>query len=1133
MARQTKEIVSALALLLLSGSLAAAVVEHHAERVTPPYHSIAVSLNRRAPEQRPAAKTPIRIASRALSATPDSVMKAGAASAALTLKSRFVVQIWPILKAADHNCVGCHGASNPSSLHFTSSAADNYQSLLDHGYLSPTNPTGILTRVSAKSKDLLMPPAPEKPLSAAEIRTIQTFENDLEAVRKASGGASMDERFPAALLTPYHGKRYSGGPDNTFLTYFQLKGKIQSIFGDNWQRNGDDLFERYIDLFGGADFHLRFHESSQPTAEYLAGVDLLSRDVASRSYLTASGPFAGWPEAVPAPRSAQPSTLYRHLISQLFERVVFRPPSDSEIQSSYRLMQGIYKAAPKLAARPDSLNFTLTVTDPNGLATSQNFTIPVSTEPYGEYQQYVDETAVPAGSNSPILSASLTEPLLLKKDDAGQQLLINNGDTDGDVSIAGVTLTGPLPSQAKRQILVSDPSVTLDGAWEQKMAGKTVCYDDAGQNKGSSTVTFPLSVPATGRYRVSLEWRKGNAADNASAVLVQVLAHSPTHLAMKTVPALPPPGEARFIVDETVDNVAFHDLKTRFRFAGPGDGVEISNAGTRRRVVADAVRLVPDKGDPLVLTGNKADGHEKWEVFKAGEFGAYNTTGPVLYDDGNKDKGKLSLLYRPATLTAGFNPADYYRVEVGVPGHVDNETAAPVIVHASASSPIVQVSYPVQAHVGATVYLDASRSYNLQRTPLHYTWSQTGGPRARLIGDMHGSRVQFQAPALQPQQAAWEGLCAALIRSPDFLFSRPVSLAVEKNPAIRRRLQLVKIAQDLVARTPSPEELKELAQGASLHSFVDKYLASQEFRTFYMRRIRLYLESHGSVVDDEPVRLWCYIAFHNLPFQQILTADYTVNPQFQKESRPAYYGHTGLLLMKGFVQGKPSLPHFNYAAQVCEKFLGKVFEVPPDIVKMRVGSTAASTTNPNTVCYSCHKLLTPLAFQRSAWNDNGDYVPKDKSGELVDDTDHDLVPSYPFRGKGMSAFALGVQHKEAFIRTIIQTHFNFFFGRAMRCDEDERGMYYQLWKEVHHDHFALLPLIRTLVTSPEYLNGPSSAAPLGPGGVDRAPKPPGTREARRLNRGGTGLTFPAARRKETARRRKLARTAGAAVRRQT
>src|SRR5205807_428829 len=145
---------------------------------------------------------------------------------------------------------------------------------------------------------------------------------------------------------------------------------------------------------------------------------------------------------------------------------------------------------------------------------------------------------------------------------------------------------------------------------------------------------------------------------------------------------------------------------------------------------------------------------------------------------------------------------------------------------------------------------------------------------------------------------------------------------------------------------PTREEVARLDAGATLARMVDAYLDGQDFRDFYFHRIRLYLESQGTEEEDEPVRIWSYIASHDRPFQEILTADYTVGPDMQKHDRPAHHGKTGILTAKGFIKGKPGLPHFNYAAQVAEKFLGYVFEVPPEIVAARDGITATATTDP-------------------------------------------------------------------------------------------------------------------------------------------------------------------------------------------
>jgi hypothetical protein len=280
----------------------------------------------------------------------------------------------------------------------------------------------------------------------------------------------------------------------------------------------------------------------------------------------------------------------------------------------------------------------------------------------------------------------------------------------------------------------------------------------------------------------------------------------------------------------------------------------------------------------------------------------------------------------------------------------------------------------------------------------------------------------------------------------------------------------VKIAQDLVGRTPSEAEFRRLDGGAPLVDLVNGYLASGEFRQFYFHRVRLYLESQGTEEEDEPARLWSYVAFNNRPFKEILTADYSVDTSFLRRPRPAVHGKTGLLTMKGFIRGKPGLPHFNYAALVAEKFLGYVFEVPPEVVAQREAITAVATTSPSSLCYSCHKILTPLAYQRMRWSDEGEYREQE-DGAPIDDSDRGLVPTYPYRGSGMEAFSLQAQNKERFIRTMLQTHFVFYFGREMRHEADERGLYKRLWDTVHASNFAIKPLIRALVTSPEYLEG--------------------------------------------------------------
>jgi hypothetical protein len=994
------------------------------------------------------------------------------------LSGRFEREIWPLLRRNGAGCLGCHGEAtgkevSPSQLHLSPDSDASFHRLLAEGYFDRENPGSLLARLTAAASARRMPPPPAPAWSATEVARLRAFVVAVDAYLSAEGAsAHADERFPAPLLHAYSGPPPQSGADTTFLSYRQLRGKIESLFGDRWQRNERDLFAENIEQLGGADFRRRFDESTRPAATFLAAVDLMARDVASRAYLARTGPFASarLPDASPLSLSV-PDAAYRREIQRLYRHLLFRSASEVEVLSAFRFLQDLYRRRSSLASESADLTFELEARGAGGLTTASSFTLPVGRETRGIHQEFIDENLP---SEETFARQKLDGVFLFRAWDRQQEFRISNTDTHGNVSLYAIELRPVQPAAGDRRLVipVTDPSVRVEGAWRLRRDGEDASYEDRDDNKGESRIAIPIRVPYDGKYELTVSWRKGFGGRNAPRVLVEVLHHGPTRLAMPPAPPVPPRGEAHFYLNQTVDNIAFWDLKTAFRFASAQEGVEIQNAGTRNRVVADAVKFVPvGPGTTLLLDEDEADGREAWELFRNAGFRPYNVTGSSLISDGNRKKGELKLLYRPGRHDREWNPKAFYRVEVGFPGKADNETRAPVIVRASESAPILQLRRPQRAPLGATVTLDAGASYDLQRSALSFTWRQIGGPRVR-ISDPHAAQVTFQTVAKDAHQAAWEGLCRALLKHPDFLFTRPPSLDTVRDAQDRRRLQLVKVAQDLVARAPSEAEVRKLEQGAPLVTLVDDYLKSAEFRSFYFHRVRLYLESRGTEEEDEPARLWSYVAFNNRPFQEILTADYSVDSSFLKRPRPAYHGRTGLLTMKGFIRGKPGLPHFNYPAQVAEKFLGYVFEVPPEIVASREGITAAATTDPSSVCYSCHKVLTPLAYQRTAWTDDGEYRPTEE-GKPVDDTDRRAVASYPFAGKGMEAFALQAQRKERFIRTMIQTHFIFYFGREMRYDADERELYRRLWDTVHENGFAIKGLIRALMTSPEYLEGSS------------------------------------------------------------
>src|SRR5690606_21076121 len=139
-----------------------------------------------------------------------------------------------------------------------------------------------------------------------------------------------------------------------------------------------------------------------------------------------------------------------------------------------------------------------------------------------------------------------------------------------------------------------------------------------------------------------------------------------------------------------------------------------------------------------------------------------------------------------------------------------------------------------------------------------------------------------------------------LMRAPDFLFTLPPSHETATGME-RDRLLLVKLAQDLLGRPPTAAELSALESGQKRYAQrVDDYLGSEDFRAYYCHKMRVRSESEGTPDTDEPARLWTYLATSGAPFQELLTGDYSVGPDFTKVPRAAVHGKTGVLTMKGF-----------------------------------------------------------------------------------------------------------------------------------------------------------------------------------------------------------------------------------------
>ncbi|MEZ6138129.1 MAG: hypothetical protein R3C53_24865 [Pirellulaceae bacterium] len=987
----------------------------------------------------------------------------------LRLLRQYEKHVAGALANSTNGCIDCHSSQSMSNLVLTGNSLEDLRHLLDDGYLRTAGPDTLLGRVKNAHPDRRMPKDAE-PWDRGQIRKLEKFLKSVQAQEHASGVAT-DEQFPRSLLSPFDESTVpSTRPAPTqFLSYWQLRGKVKAIFHDDWVRGDRDLFSENIAAFSGADFKTRFNESTDPSASFLSALEVLSRDVASRAYRQKLGPFADWNEPLDAATSA--SDL-QQAIETVYQRVLFRSPSEQESRHALELLQGVQDLEQTIAERHTELVFEVTVTDPTTSLTSQaTISIPVNGDRLGIQQSIIDQRANTQSETSDSDSDSKHGRRLLGRISLGPnhpgRVVLHNKGTYRNVSFAGVELRDS-HGDLVRIVNVDSSDVTVDGAWVPSEQGDLKYLEDKNQHKGLSTITVTLTSDMDQEIDVIARWIPD--ARNADNVLCELFGDNvEPHRGLQSPQQydIPETGTAVFHFDCSNDTVPFVELPGVFQF-GAQNYVEITNEHTLEQVTAGGIEFInqADTKNRFLIDSKAAQGVDLWEKFDEGRFKAYNVRGQKVHD-GNQHKGQRSLKYMlDDHADSDWREDQLYRVRVYYPGKRDQEPRVPVFVHAQKSSPIIQVAHPLTARADATVRLDASQSYTVQHSELQFQWRQVAGP-AVAVDDWTLPQLEFSAPRQSARELAWVSLCGALMRHPDFLFTHAPSIAT--TPAREReRLLLSKIALDLVGRPPTDAEFKRLESGATLEQFVDSYLESPEFRDFYFHRVRLYLESQGTALQDEPARLWSYVAFNDRPFQEILTAEYTVDENFSQIERPAYHGRTGVLTTKGFIDGKPGLPHYNYAAQVSMLFLGYVYEVPPEIVEQREGVTALGTADPNSSCYSCHKILTPLAFQRENWTDTGEYRTQDESGLEIDATDRNIVDEYPFKGNGLEAFATQAVRKERFVRTIINTHVDFYFGRQMYHRDHERTLYKKLWDNVHESNFQIRPLIKAIVTSAEY-----------------------------------------------------------------
>ena len=304
------------------------------------------------------------------------------------LTGRFRNEIWPLLTRKNEgkkSCVACHddGASNKSPLLFLDHPEEDFAALLADGYFDPDNPLSVLAKVTHKNRKSRMPPRPGEEWSAGEVATLRRFLSDLNA-RRSAATVAADEVFPGTLLAPYDGPKPSEGSGNTFIGFWQLKGKVTTIFHDDWRRDERDLFQENLTQFGGADFVRRFDESTRATPSFLSALDGLARDLSTKAFLNRSGPFDEIDTDRPEPDRADIARLYR--------TILYRNPTDVEQAAALALFRDLKARHESLATEDGAIAFELRVDDEQGLHTTQAFSITLTMDQRGLYQERVDQT---------------------------------------------------------------------------------------------------------------------------------------------------------------------------------------------------------------------------------------------------------------------------------------------------------------------------------------------------------------------------------------------------------------------------------------------------------------------------------------------------------------------------------------------------------------------------------------------------------------------------------------------------------------------------------------------------------------------------------------------------------------------
>ncbi len=327
-----------------------------------------------------------------------------------------------------------------------------------------------------------------------------------------------------------------------------------------------------------------------------------------------------------------------------------------------------------------------------------------------------------------------------------------------------------------------------------------------------------------------------------------------------------------------------------------------------------------------------------------------------------------------------------------------------------------------------------------------------------------------------------------------------------EEPALDARAQLVRLSVDLRGVHPSEEELSVIEEEPDLYlAYVDLWLEDPrlEERLREVWNLR-FLARTGEPSYEEPLRLLSWIARHDLPYSELVTADYTMadpgtallwdidipgfggwEPGRYRDDRPM----AGVLSMSTLWQRYPSAGgnanrHRANAVSrllLCDDYLDR-----PIVFTRRsvddVAEDPEDTVRQTPACQSCHSTLDPLAAHfYGFWGDEYDGLYRPERELLWMDYTGSAPAWYGTPTSNLVELGGLIAEDPRFIDCAVQTAFEGFIQREVGPDD---------WADVQalrgafeESGLQLKALIRALVTSDAYLSDVRRVSPAQLAGV--------------------------------------------------